>query len=124
MAGSATTRLTGMNVTVQIVRRRLMQPTLGQAEPRQSFDVVMTTRAESSTRSGDTEFSSVNVNGVSATDTFTFRWTTIKIDTRDYVRDARGNLYKILSVENVNMQNRVCRLQCSAQGSENVEGAR
>jgi head-tail adaptor len=124
MAGKATARLATMNVTVQVVRRRLVQPTLGRAEPKQQMTAVLTTRASVQTRSGSNEFARVDVNGVTATHTFTFRYSTIAIDTRDYLRDARGQLFKILSVENVDLQNRLYRLHCSNQGSEDTEAAR
>lgn len=113
-----------MDVSVQVVRRRLVQPTLGRAEPKQDFVPVLTTRAEVKSRTGSNEFARVDVNGVTATHTFTIRYTTIPVDARDYLRDARGQLYKILSVENVDLANRRMRLHCSNQGSEDVEGAR
>lgn len=113
--------LGAMNVSVQIVRRDLLPPAPGSAEPRHDYAVKLTTRAEAKSKQGTNEFAAVDINGKRSTHSFTIRYTTIMIDVRDRVRDARGQLYQILAVENVDLGNRLYRLHCANIGQEDTE---
>lgn len=110
--------------SIQVVRRKLVAPRPGSAEPRHEYTPVFTVRSDVKTRSGATEFSRVDINGKAATHTFSIRYTTIPFDVRDRVRSADGSLYQILSVENVDNNDRELRIHCSNQGDETVEAAR
>lgn len=111
-------------VTVQIVRRALLPPAPGSASARYSYAAVFTTRAEVKSRSGATEWGQVEINGEKASHTFTIRWTSIPFDARDRLRDARGQLWKILGIENVDLRNREMRIHCANQGDEDVPAVR
>lgn len=110
-------------VTVQVVRRSLLTPMLGLAEPRHDYAVVFTTRAEVKSRTGSSEWGQVEVDGRKATHTFTIRYTTIAFDVRDRLRDARGQLYQIPAVENVDLGNREIRISAASQGAESAPAA-
>ena len=47
------------NYTIQIVRRKLLPPKPGSAEPRHTYTEVFTTRADVTSRTGASEFASV-----------------------------------------------------------------
>ena len=64
------------------------------------------------------------INGQTASHVFTIRYTKIEFDTRHRVRDALGNLYRILSVDNVDLQNRWLRINALMTGDEDREAAR
>ena len=112
------------NYTIQIVRRKLLPPKPGSAEPRHTYTEVFTTRADVTSRTGASECASVDVNGKAATHTFAIRYTTIPFDIRDRLRTAEGALYQILSVEDKNLANREIRIHCATQGEETTEAAR
>ena len=122
MAGKG---ITSSKIFTVFVMRRMLLPSLpGSAEPRHDYTTVLTTRAAVKSRQGATEFAAVDIKGVAVTHTFTIRYTNIRIDVRDRLRDARGQLYQILSVENVDLRDRDMRIHCSNQGLETVEAAR
>lgn len=112
------------NVSVQILRRELMQPLPGSAEPRWDYTVLFTTRAQVTTKAGKSEFAQVVVDDQKASHIFKIRYTTIQFDVRHRVRDALGGLYKILSIDNENMQNRWLIITATATGDEDREAAR
>lgn len=105
-------------VSIQVVRRALRSPRPGLAEPRHEYTPVITARASVKTRSGLSEFAQVEINGNKVTHTFSIRWTSIPFDTRDRIRDARGALYQILQVDNVDLGNKEIRIHAAATGSE------
>lgn len=116
-------KLGEMNVTIEVVERKLLPPVPGTGEVRHCYEKMFLTRAAVKTNSGLSEFAGVDVNGKKATHTFTIRCTHIPFDIRNRVRDVRGKLYSILSVENVDLENRLIHIHCSNQGSEDVEAA-
>lgn len=120
----AAPKLGDLQTSIQVVRRDLRVPSPGSAEPRHAYAVILTTRAQVKSRTGATEFSRVDINGKQSTHTFTIRWTSLPFDVRHRVRDARGQLFQILSVENVDLGNEWMRIHCSNQGSDEVEAAR
>jgi Phage head-tail joining protein len=109
--------------TIQVQQRELIQVP-GTAEPKHVYSTLFTTRADVKTKGGQSEFARVDINGKTVTHTFGIRYTTIPFDTRHRLRDARGQLYQILKVEDVDMANRELRIYCASQGNENVEAAR
>lgn len=112
--------------SIQVLRRKLLQPRPGTAEPRHDYEVIFTTRADVTTRSGLSEFAQVSVKGQAVSHTFAIRFTSLidQIDTRCFVRGARGDLYRVLSVDNVGLRDREIKIHCSDQGLETVEAAR
>jgi hypothetical protein len=119
MAGKGIT--SSKDVTVYVVKRKLLPAAPGSAEPRHEYETILTTRASVKSRQGASEFASVDINGKSVTHTFTIRYSHKPIDVRCRVRTATGHLFAILSVENVDLGNRDMRLHCSNQGLETVE---
>ena len=111
-------------VSVQVVRRTLLPPTPGSAAPRHSYTAILTTKAEVKSRSGATEWANVEIGGERATHTFTIRYTMVPFDARDRLRDATGQLYRILSIENVDLRNREMRIHVTTAGGEDVPAAR
>lgn len=111
-------------VTVQVVRRHLLPPSPGTAAPLHSYTPVLTTRAEVKSRAGATEWGQVDIDGKKATHTFTIRFTTVPFDARDRIRDATGQIYQILTIENVDLGRREMRIHCASQGDEGVPAAR
>lgn len=111
-------------VTVQVVRRALVPPAPGTAAPRHDYSVVFTTKAAVKSRTGSSEWAQVDIDGKKATHTFTIRYTTVPFDVRDRLRDATGQLWAILSIENVDLARREMKLHCSNQGFEDVPAAR
>lgn len=122
MAGQAI--ISGKTITIQIVRRDLLQPVPGSAEPRHEHTPFLTTRASVKSKMGVAEVAKVDINGKQVTHTFEIRYTMQRIDTRHFVRDVTGRLFQILSVENVNLQNITTRLHCASVGDESTEAAR
>lgn len=114
----------GMNVTVQVVRRALVAPVPGSAEPRHDYTVLFTTQAKVQSRTGTSEFNRVEVNGKIATHTFTIRYTTLAFDMRDRVRIVGGGLFQILSIENVDLQNQWFKIHAASMGNDDMEAAR
>lgn len=112
------------NYTIEIVRPALLPPLPGSAEPRREFTRVFTTRANVKSMGGKSEFSRVDIGGKLVTHKFSIRYTTIPFDVRDMVRDARGALYSILKIDDVDLRNREFVLMCASQGSEEMAGAR
>jgi hypothetical protein len=115
--------ISGKAITVQIMRRDLLPPAPGSAEPRHDYVPILTTRASVKSR-GQSEFSRIEVNGMAVTHTFSIRYTSIPFDTRHRLRDVRGNLYKILKIDNVDLGNTEYRIDCALQGSDDLEAAR
>lgn len=111
-------------VTVQIVRRDLLQPVPGSAEPRHDYTVLFTTRASVQSKTGVSPFAQVMVGNELATHVFTIRYTTIPFDIRCRLRDAVGTLYRILSIDNVDLGNITYRINCAMAGADSVEAAR
>lgn len=111
-------------VTIQVVRRSLLEPEVGLAEPRHEYAVVFTTRAEVRSSGGIKEWGEVEIDGKKASHIFTIRFTTIPFDVRDRLRDATGRLYQILTVDNVDLGNREFRILASHQGAETAPAAR
>jgi hypothetical protein len=116
-------KVSGRNFAIQVERRSLETDALS-AEPKHTYKAIITTRASVKTRSGLSEFARVEINGKMVTHVFNIRWTSIPFDVRDRIRDATGNLYTILSVDNVDEANREMRINCASQGMEDVEAAR
>lgn len=110
--------------SIEVVRRKLLSPAPHSAEPRHTFTRVFVTRANAKTRSGVAEVAQVQINGKRVTHTFAIRYTTIPFDVQDHVRDARGILYAILTVENKDEADRELLIHCAEQGAETVEAAR
>lgn len=110
-------------VTVQVVRRQLLAPALGLGEARHDYTVLFTTRAEVRSSGGTKEWGEVEINGQKATHIFTIRYTTIAFDVRERIRDARGKLYQILSVDNVDLGNRELKIMAAYQGAETAPAA-
>ncbi len=103
---------------ITVERRSLGHGTPGSAEPRHSYATVLTARADVKTKAGSSQFNQVEIDGEKATHVMTIRHTTIAIDARDRVRDVRGNLYKILSIENPEMRDDQLKLYCALTGHE------
>jgi head-tail adaptor len=120
---AAVPKIGSMDITMQIMRRDLLQPVPGSAEPRHSYTPILTTRAAVTTMAGTTEFSRVDINGTRVTHRFTIRYTTIPFDVRNRIRDARGKLYQILSVSNVDLANKLMHIHCANIGDETVAAA-
>lgn len=114
----------GRSYTIQVCERHLLPPLPGSAEPRHTHVPIFTTRANVTTRGGASEFAAVDINGRKVTHTFAIRFTTLTPDVRHVVRDARGQLYQILAVENKNNVDREYLLHCANQGDETQEAAR
>lgn len=112
-----------MDITVQVVRRSLVAPLPGRAEPRHDYAVVFTTRAKVKS-AGTKEFATINIGGESVTHTFTIRYTTLKFDSRDFVRTVDGSLHKILRIDNVDYGNELYSISTCLVGNETVEAAR
>lgn len=119
----AANRLGNYDKTIQVIRRSLEMPDPGKAEPRHAFAVVLTTRASVKSKTGSNAFAQVVIDGKQITHVFEIRYTTIVFDTRDRVRDVRGNMYRIAQVDNVNLANRQLRIYATEVGNENVEAA-
>lgn len=113
-----------MDITIQIVRRSMLQPLPGRAEPRHDYAVVLTTRASVQSMLGANAFAQVIVGNRVASHTFTIRYTTIEFDSRDRVRDATGELFQILSVENAGLGRKWMVIRCAEVGDEDREAAR
>lgn len=110
--------------TIQILDRVLLPPIPGSAAPRHVYaPIISGVRAAVKVTSGTSEFAQVAIGGRTVSHTFTIRWTSIPFDMRHRVRDARGGLYQILNVVNVDNQDRELRIQCAAMGSETQEAA-
>ncbi len=117
-------KISGRPISIQIERRSLVSTDAFSAEPKHEYKPIITTRASVKSKSGVTEFSRVDINGKTVTHVFSIRWTSIPFDVRDRIRDARGQLFQILSVDNVDLANREYVIYCASQGGETVEAAR
>lgn len=109
--------------TIQVVDRVLLPPVPGSAAPRHIYAPMFTVRASVKVSSGTNEFASVDIGGRKVSHTFTIRWTSIPFDSRHRVRDARGGLYQILNIVNVDDADRELRIQCASIGSDTQEAA-
>lgn len=103
---------------VTVERRSLDAPIPGSAEAGHTYTVVLTTRAEIKTKQGVSEFNRVEINGTRVSHVMTIRATTVAIDIRDRVRDSAGNLYAILSVEDIDQAGDFFKLYCARQGAD------
>lgn len=115
--------ISSKQVTIQVVRRSLLPPDPGESEARHTYSTVLTTRAAVKS-AGSSQWASVDVDGTKVTHTFTIRFTRLSFDKRDRVRDVRGQLYQILTIDNVDLANREYRIQCALTGNESAEAAR
>lgn len=92
-----------MRHRIKIVRRVLGTSSHYSAEPVYTRTIVLTTRAQIKTKGGTTEFNRINVDGSEVSHVFTIRAPrSLRVDSRDQVEDAAGNLYAILRVEDEN----------------------
>lgn len=115
--------ISSKHVGIEIVDRRLLTPKPGYAAPEHDYAVVFgMVRADVKTR-GSSPWAQIDIDGKAVTHTFTLRYTTIPFDTRNRVRDARGILYQILKIENVDERNVELRLQTAVVGDENRKAA-
>ncbi|MDX2308078.1 MAG: head-tail adaptor protein [Hyphomicrobium sp.] len=110
--------------TISIQRRALANAAPGSAEPVHTYQTVLSPRAAIKTRTGVSEWSRVEIAGERATYEMTIRWTPVAFDVRDRVRDAAGNLYRILAVENVDERDDWLKLHCARMGDEDQPAAR
>lgn len=108
---------------IEVVRRSLRPPAPGSAEARFDYTRVFGTRAEVKTRSGTSEFGRIEFGGKTVTHTFTIRWTSIPFDTRDRVRNAAGQLWQILHVEDVDLKRIDLRIHCANIGADDLAAA-
>lgn len=114
-----------MNVSIQIMERKLLPPVPGQpADPKHSYSPILTTRAAVKSHGGLSQFAQVSIDDKPVTHTFTIRYTTIPFDIRHRIRTATGKLYRILKVDDVDLANVLMRILASDQGLETVEAAR
>lgn len=104
--------------TIQVLKRTLVSPKPGTATAQHGYEVLFTTRAEVRSLAGAAEWHQVDINGQKATHTFTIRYTTIPFDIRHRVRDARGQFWRILAVEEVNLANKEIKIQCANVGAD------
>jgi Phage head-tail joining protein len=106
-----------MRWSIQVVRRVMVTPLPFQADVDHTYTPVITVRADCDTSKGVQNFNRVNTD-MAATHVFTIRYTTIPFDIRDRVRDSLGNLYTILSVENVKEGRMWLKIVCALAGKE------
>jgi Phage head-tail joining protein len=111
------TSLGSMRWSIEVVRRVITGPLPFEGSVGHTYTPIITTRAACDTSKGVTEFNRVNVEGT-ATHVFTIRFTTIPFDIRDRVRDTLGNLYMILSIENVNEARQWFKITCARTGKD------
>ena len=104
---------------ITIERRELSHASALNAEPEHTYKTVLTTRAKIETK-GARIWQGVVVEDA-PTHVFTMRATTIPFDARDRVRDVKGNLYVIQSIEDVNEYGELTKLNCIERGSEAQE---
>lgn len=104
---------------ITVERRTLSAAVPGSAEPEHDYTTILTTRASIDTNRSR-PWNGVNVDDAS-THTITIRYTSIAFDTRDRIRDARGNLYVIQDIENVGEYDEMIRLSCSRRGPAGTE---
>jgi hypothetical protein len=114
--------ISSKQVSIEVVRRTLIS-TPGSAAAQHKYSRVFHTRAMVKS-AGTSEWGQVDIVGKKPTHTFTIRWTSLAFDVRDRVRDARGQLFQILSIENVDLRNRELRIMTSNQGDESIAAAR
>ena len=119
----ATSVISSKQVGIEIVERTLLTPGPASAEPRHSYKPIITTRANVKAQSGTSEYAALVIDGTAVSHTFTIRYTTIPIDIRNRIRDARGKLYQVLKVVNVDERNREIRIFASAIGHEDIRAS-
>ena len=107
-------------VTMHLVRRSLLQPSPGSAEPRHAYAPVFATRAAVKTMSGTNEWNTVVIDTKLVTHLWTMRFTRLPFDSRDRIKDAEGNYYQILKVENPDLANRELKIYTAKIGSEDA----
>ena len=105
---------------ITIERRTLGAASPGSAEAEYAYTELHNCRAQIKTKGGVSEFSKIEINGKQVSHVITIRHTSTVIDIRDRVRDAGGNLYAILSIENQDEFNDYLVLYCARQGNEDI----
>lgn len=107
-------------ITMSVVRRALLPPMPGSAEARHAYSTVLSTRANVRTMSGTTEWNTIVVDGKQVSHVWTMRFTRIPFDVRDRIKDAEGNLYQIMKVENPNLSNRELKIYTAKVGQDTI----
>jgi hypothetical protein len=107
-------------ITMHLVRRALVPPIPGMAEARHEYTTIFTTKAAVRTMSGTTEWNTIVVDGKQVSHVWTMRFTRIPFDSRDRIRDAEGNLYQVMKVENPNNANRELKIYTAKVGQEGI----
>lgn len=118
MARCKKTCLGSMNRRVTIVRRTAVAAQSDSAEPVITYADVFSVRAHIKTNGGANEWSRVRVGEIDASHTFTIRHTTVAFDARDRIKDGAGNLYKILTIDDVDEQGREFKIQAARVGEQ------
>jgi hypothetical protein len=108
---------------ITVERRALLSALPGSAEVRHDYTTVLSAKAEIKTKQGTSLYNSVEINGKKVSHVITIRYTSTAFDIRDRVRDGSGNLYAILSIEDVDNYHDWMRLYCALQGAETREAA-
>lgn len=106
--------------TMHVLRRALVPPTPGMAEPRHDYSPVFAVKAKVKTYSGTTEWNTVAVDGKQVTHVWEIRFHRIPFDVRDRVRDGEDRYYQILKIENVDLANRTLKVFTARIGDSNI----
>jgi hypothetical protein len=109
---------------IEVLGRELVSAEPGFAAPVHEYEVLFSARAKIETKAGKSTFAGVEINGKRVTHVMTIQFTNLEIDTRNRIRDARGFLFAILGVENVDEANRWIKLYCVPAGDETKDAAR
>lgn len=108
---------------ITVERRALLSPLPGSAEAQYDYTTVFSAKAEIKTKQGTSLYNQVEIDGKKVSHVLTIRYTSTAFDIRDRVRDGSGNLYAILSIEDVDNYHDWMRLYCALQGAETREAA-
>ncbi|MEQ8823839.1 MAG: head-tail adaptor protein [Filomicrobium sp.] len=108
---------------ITLERRSLTASSPGSAEAEYTYTTFHTCRANIKTKGGVSEFNKIEVDGTKVSHVVTIRHTKTVFDTRDRLRDASGNLYTILSIENSDEYDDQLVLYCANQGAETRRAA-
>lgn len=111
-----------MRHRITIVRRSLDTFAPHSVAPGHSYTTVLTTRAEIKTKGGTNEFNKVVIGKEEVSHTFMMRATSIAFDARDRVRNAQGELFKILKVEDVAERGDWLKIFAAKEGDETRKG--
>lgn len=104
--------------SLEILRRVQTPPSPYEADADHLYTRVFVTRSKAETKSGTSEFNRVVIGDQQVSHVFWIRYTTIPIDVRDRLRDAKGTLYQILSLENVDQRNQWYKIYAAPLGSD------